>query len=103
MTIKRKPKSAFLSGNFGDSKMSSLSIHPVEYIKLHLHLETGVGRTRLFSAIFSRIGDVAENATASAVVLMVMSLIVFAFIQIGSATTLTWYYCTSISKIIFTP
>ena len=83
--------------------MSALSIHPVEYIKLHLHLDTGVGRTGLFSAISSRIGDLAEYAAASAVVLMVMSLIIFAFIQIGSATTLTWPYCTSISKIIFTP
>ena len=83
--------------------MSALSIHPVEYIKLHLHLDTGVGRTRFFSKIFSRIGAVGEFATATASVVLAISLMIFALIQIGLATTFTWYYYTAISKIIFTP
>ena len=83
--------------------MSALSIHPVEYLKLHLHLDTGVGKTRLFAAIFSKVADLAEYATASALVILVIALVIFAFIQIGSATAFTGYYYNSISKVIFTP
>jgi hypothetical protein len=83
--------------------MCSLSINPVEYIKSYLHLDSGVGRKRLFSGIFSKIGDLAEYAAAGALVALVIFVVIFAFIQISAATTVVWYYYTSISKVIFTP
>ena len=83
--------------------MSALSIHPIEYIKLHGHLDTKVRGTRLLTAIITRVFDCAEHAAAGAVVLLMATLAIVSFMQISAVTIVTSYYIDAIAKIIFTP
>jgi len=83
--------------------MSALSIHPIEYIKLHGHLDAKVRGTRLLTVIITRVFDFAEHAAAGAMVLLMTTLAIVSFMQISEATIVTSYYIDAIAKIIFTP
>ena len=83
--------------------MSALSMHPIEYIKLHGHLDAKVRGAGLLAAIVARVFDFAEDATAGALVLLITTLAIVSFIQISAATIVTSYYIDAISKVIFTP
>ena len=83
--------------------MSALSIHPIEYVKLHVHFDTWVRGSRLLAAIVAKVFDCAEHAAAGAVVLLVTTLAIVSFLQISEATIVTSYYIDAIAKIIFTP
>ena len=76
--------------------MSVLSIHPLEYLKFHLHLDRVQNRAHLQSSVRSlgrHIFFMAEKAATIAVVLLAISLVAFAFTQIGEAGTLMASYC----------
>ena len=83
--------------------MSALSIHPIEYVKLHVHFDTRLRGARLLAAMVAKIFDFAEPAAAGAVVLLITALAIVSFMQISAATLMTSYYIDAISRIIFTP
>lgn len=78
--------------------MSVLSIHPLEYLKFHLHLDRVQNRAQLRSSVMSlgrQIFSMAEKAATIAVVILTISLVAFAFMQIGESGTLMANYCNS--------
>ena len=83
--------------------MSALSIHPIEYVKLHVHFDAWLRGSRLLAAIVAKVFDCAEHAAAGAVVLLITALAIVSFMQISAATLMTSYYIDAIFKIIFTP
>ena len=78
--------------------MSVLSIHPLEYLKFHLHLDHVQKRAHLRSSVGSlgsKICSLGEKAATIAVVILTVSLIAIALIQIGESGILMASYCNS--------
>ena len=78
--------------------MSVLSIHPLEYLKLHLHLDRVKNRAHLRSSVRSlgrQVFSLADKAAAIAVVMLTISLVAFALMQIGESGALIASYCNS--------
>ena len=78
--------------------MSVLSVHPVEYLRLHLHLGHGQSRPRVQSSVQSlglQIGAMADKVAMIAVVLLTVSLVTFAFMKLGESGTVMASYCNS--------
>ena len=74
--------------------MKALSIHPVEYIKVHLVYEEV--RARLLASLRSVVKQVSESTekiVAAAVILLVASLIIYAFITLVESGAVVAYYC----------
>ena len=74
--------------------MSALSIHPVEYIKVHLVYEEV--RARLLASLRSVVKQVSESTekiVAAAVILLVASLIIYAFMTLVESGDVVAYYC----------
>ena len=74
--------------------MSALSIHPVEYIKVHLVCEEV--RARLLTSLRSVVKQASESTekiVEAAIVLLVTSLIIFAFMTLGETGAVVAYYC----------
>ena len=78
--------------------MSVLSIHPLEYLKFHLHLDRVQNRAHLRSSVRSlgrQIFFMADKAATIAVVMLTISLVAFALMQIGESGTLIASYCNN--------
>jgi hypothetical protein len=78
--------------------MSVLSIHPLEYLKLHLHLDRVQNRVHLQSSVRAlgrQIFSMAEKAATIAVVLLTISLVTFAILQVKESGTMMASYCKS--------
>ena len=76
--------------------MSTLPLHPIEYLKPHLHSGTeGIWAKKDASlgSIFIKVFDSAERVVAVSIVVLVVALTVFAFMQISEAGAFTSYYC----------
>ena len=83
--------------------MSALSIHPIEYLKLHLHVDFGVIGKRLlatFVSVSKKVFDLAERVTTVAVVLLTTGLIVFAFMRIVEAALVTTSFNNVITEMV---
>ena len=84
--------------------MSTLSIHPVEYLRLHLHYEEV--RTRLRASLESfivNVGASLERATTTAVVLFVAALVIFGCMKIGASASIEASYNSVIAEIVLPP
>ena len=78
--------------------MSVLSVHPVEYLRVHLHLGHGQSRPRVQSSVKSlglQIGAMADKAAMIAVVILTVSLVTFAIMKLGESGTVMASYCNS--------
>jgi len=78
--------------------MSVLSVHPVESLRLHLHLGHGRSRPRVQSSVKSlglQIGAMADKVAMIAVVLLTVSLVTFAIMKLGESGTVMASYCNS--------
>ena len=76
--------------------MSVLSVHPVEYLRVHLG--HGQSRPRVQSSVKSlglQIGAMADKVAMIAVVLLTVSLVTFAFMKLGESGTVMASYCNS--------
>ena len=74
--------------------MKAISTHSIEQIKVHLVCEEV--RTRLLTSLRSVVKQVSESAekiVAAAVVLLVASLIIFAFMTLVESGAVVAYYC----------
>ena len=80
--------------------MSVLSVHPVEYVRLHLHLGDVQSRPRVRSSVKSLVMKVfamADKAAMIAVVLLMVSLVTIALMKLGESGTVMASYCNSCS------
>jgi len=84
--------------------MSSLSIHPVEYLKVHLHYEEIRPRLlRSLRLLLSEVHQSSQQAVSIVVVLLATGVLVFALMQFGSSVSLTASYDSAISKMVVPP
>jgi len=84
--------------------MSSLSIHPVEYLRVHLHYEEM--RARLLRSLGLLLGEVCKFSQESAplvAVLLAIGIIVFALVQLGASVSLMASYDSAISEMVVPP
>lgn len=84
--------------------MSTLSIHPVEYLRLHLHHEEV--RTRLRASLKSLFANVCvsvERVTTAAVVLLVAALFIFGCMKIGASASVEDSYSCVIAAFVLPP
>jgi spore maturation protein SpmA len=84
--------------------MSTLSIHPVEYLKLHLHYEET--RTRLLSSLRSvakRVFNSSEQAVTIAVILLTVGFVILACMKITESTAVVAHYEAVITELVLPP
>ena len=75
--------------------MSTLSIHPVEYLRLHLHYEeVRSGLRASLGSFVPKVCAAVEGAVTVAIVLLVAALVISVFMKLGAAGTLNADYCT---------
>ena len=84
--------------------MSTFPIHPVEYLKLHLHYEET--RTRVWSSLGSVVKKVfnsSEQAATIAVVLLTVGLIVFACMRITETASVAASFNIAVTEMALPP
>ena len=84
--------------------MSTLSIHPIEYLRLHLHYEEV--RTELLASLGSLVKKVfesSEQAATIAVVVLFFSLVIFSLATIVDSGAVIGSFCETIPRVVFTP
>lgn len=84
--------------------MSTLSIHPVEYLKLHLHYEET--RTRVLSSLGSvvkKVFNASEQAATLAVVLLTVGLVVFACMRITETASIAASFNFAVTEMTLPP
>ena len=85
--------------------MSTLSIHPIEYLRVHLHYEEIrtrlIGQLRLF---VKKVLESSEQSATIAMVLLTVGLVIFACMKIAvSASVATSYNNAAITEIVLPP
>ncbi|MDX1778429.1 MAG: hypothetical protein R3339_06080 [Thermodesulfobacteriota bacterium] len=84
--------------------MSALSIHPVEYLKGHLHYEEI--RTRLLSSlglVARKVFNSSEQAATIAVVMLTVGLVVFACMRITETASVAARFNFAVTEMTFPP
>ena len=81
--------------------MSTLSMHPVEYFRLHLS-HAGI-RVRSLGSLARKVFECSEQATTVAVVLLVAALVVMSCVKIGTSASLTAIYKSTITEMVHPP
>jgi len=84
--------------------MSTLSMHPIEYLRLHLHYEEGRRGLRASVGSFvKKVFEYAEKAPAIAVVLLTVALVMFGFMKIGESASVAASYDAAIAEMVLPP
>jgi len=84
--------------------MSSLSIHPVEYLKVHLHYEEmNKGLLRALRLLLGELHDSSQKIVSTVAVLLATGMVVFALIQVGASVSQTASYDSAISEMVVPP
>ncbi len=76
--------------------MSTITIHPVNYIKTHSHYQEY--RSRLLTTLgyyVKKLFSPAEGITTFAVVILIAALIFLVFMNIGEVGAITDFYCNA--------
>ena len=84
--------------------MSTLSIHPVKYLKAHLHYEEI--RTQLVTSLGSvakRVFNSSEQAAAITVVLLTVGLVILAGMKITEFAAVVAGYEAVITEMVLPP
>jgi hypothetical protein len=84
--------------------MSTLSIHPMEYLRLHVHYE-GIW-TRLLTScgsLVKKVFESSEQAATIVVFLLTVGLVIFSCMIIGQAASITANYNAAITEMVFPP
>ena len=75
--------------------MSILSIHPVEYLKIHLHYEEVKLRLlSLFGWAVEKVCKPSEQTATIAVVLLIIGLVICVSIKLAEFTSVGYGYCS---------
>lgn len=86
--------------------MSTLSIHPVDYIKLHYHLDVWNQATRLMKLLREGLESSFEGASLlfrTLVVLFSATLVFLSLMQSFQALSIIASYHAAISQVVLTP
>ena len=86
--------------------MSTLSIHPVEYLKLQLHVDSEVIGKRFLASLVTfakKVFDFAEQSAKVAVVFLTVGLIIFAFMQLNESALVTDGFNSAITEMVVPP
>ena len=84
--------------------MSTLSIHPIEYLRLHVHYE-GIW-TRLLTSLGSLVKKVfesSEQAATIAVLLWTVGLVIFGLMKISESASIVARYENAITEMVLPP
>jgi hypothetical protein len=84
--------------------MSTLSIHPREYLRLHLHYEEI--RTRFLTSpgsLVKKVFESSEQAATIAVVLLTVGLVIFSCMKISQSASIAASYDAAITEIVLPP
>jgi len=84
--------------------MNTLSMHPIEYLRVHVHYEEF--RTLLLTSLGSlvkKIFESSERAVAIAVILLVAGLVIFSFMKIGESASVAASYTSAITEMVLPP
>ena len=81
--------------------MSALSIHPIEYLRLHMHYE-GVWRRGL-TPLVKKVFESSEQAATIAVVLLTVGLVIFSCMIIVQSASIAASYDAAIPEIVLSP
>ena len=90
--------------SIGGITMSTLSSHPVEYLKLHVHYEEI--RTRLLYSVGSVVKKVfnsSEQAAAISVVLLTVGLVILSCMKITEFAAVVAGYESVITEMVLPP
>ena len=84
--------------------MSTLSIHPMEYLRVHVHYEGVWTRvlTSLGSLVKKAIG-LSDQAATIAVVLLSVGLVIFGCMKIVQSASVIASYDAAISEMVLPP
>jgi hypothetical protein len=84
--------------------MSTLSIHPGEYLRLHVHYkEVRTGLLASLRSLVQKVSAPVERAATIAVVLLVAALVIFSFMKIGESASVTASYTNAITEMVLPP
>jgi len=81
--------------------MSTLSIHPIEYLRVHVHYEGAW--TRVLGSLVKRVFESSEQAATIAVVLLTVGLVIFSCMKIVQFASIAASYDAAISEVVFPP
>ena len=82
--------------------MNTASIHPIEYLKVHLQSE-GARLITEITSLVSKVLDQAEPTAKIAAVVLAGALVVIALSTIGESGAMTASFYDAIPKVVFTP
>ena len=80
--------------------MSDLSIHPIEYLKIHVHTDFGLIEKRFLVTFARKVFDLAKQVATVTVVFLTIGLVIFAFMQIGEAASVTAGFKNVITEMV---
>jgi len=84
--------------------MSTLSIHPVEHLRLHAHSEeVWRGLVAALESFAEKVSAPVERAATIAVVLLVAALVIFSFMKIGESASVSAGYTDAITAMVLPP
>ena len=81
--------------------MSALSIHPIEYLRLHAHYE-GVW-TRVLRSFIKKVFESSEQAATITVFILTVGLVVFSCRIIVQSASIAASYNSVINEVVFPP
>ena len=76
--------------------MSSLSIHPVEYLRVHLHYE----EMRSLRVLLGEVHKSLQKIASMAAVVLAAGIVVLAITQLGASVSLTACYDSAIAEMV---
>ena len=81
--------------------MSTISIHPMEYLRLHLQYENIWARG--CKSLFKKVFESSEQAATSAVILLTVGLVIFGWMKIGESASVAASYDAAITEMVYPP
>jgi hypothetical protein len=105
MTARKQSAGVLIITHYGRRiTMSTLSIHPIEYLRLHVHYE-GIW-TRLLTSLGSLVKKVfesSEQAATIAVLLLTVGLVIFGLMKIRESASIVARYENAITEMVLPP
>ena len=84
--------------------MNTLSIHPIEYLRLHLHYEeVRTGLLASLGSLVKKVFESSEQAATIAVVLLTVGLVIFGCMKIVQAASIAASYDAAITEMVLPP
>ena len=84
--------------------MSTLSIHPIEYLRVHVHYEVAWARVLTpIRSLVKKVYESSEQAATIAVVLVTVGLVMFGCMMVVQSASIIASYEHAITEMVFPP